>query len=434
MAITKIHPIKSPLKQALAYVLDGKKTDEGILVSSFACSPETADLEFGFTLSHCMEKGNNLAFHLIQSFKPGETNQETAHKIGADLAQEVLKGKYEYVLSTHIDKGHIHNHLIFCAANFVDYHKYISNRKSYYQIRKASDRCCEQYGLSVVVPGEEKGKCYKEYLAQKSGISWKDRLKKAINQSVKYSSSFEEFTLRMNLAGYEVRQEKHLTFRAEGQQRYISSKTLGNAFTQERVTEKVNRNTDKQTILKPERDLRLLIDIDNAIKAMQNPRYAQALKVQNLRRTGRTLNYLTERGIDSYTKLDIRYSQIKVAFDQTKAEIKNLEKKIAELSAIVKQLSVLEKTSSIDAQSDASKTSYQTLADIASKFLSEKGIKPPYPSTVTMLDEVKNMEVEKERIYRSFYQLKTDWKQIQIVRKNIEQLIRPGGSLSMEKE
>jgi len=146
------------------------------------------------------------------------------------------------------------------------------------------------------------------------------------------------------------------------------------------------------------------------------------------------LNYLTERGIDSYTKLDIRYSQIKVAFDQTKAEIKNLEKKIAELSAIVKQLSVLEKTSSIDAQSDASKTSYQTLADIASKFLSEKGIKPPYPSTVTMLDEVKNMEVEKERIYRSFYQLKTDWKQIQIVRKNIEQLIRPGGSLSMEKE
>ena len=112
---------------------------------------------------------------------------------------------------------------------------------------------------------------------------------------------------------------------------------MGNGFTQVRITENIKRNTDKRITFKPERDLQLLIDIGNSIKAMQNPRYAQALKVQNLRRTGRTLNYLTERGIDSYTKLDIRYSQIKVAFDQTKAEIKNLEKKIAELSAIVKQ-------------------------------------------------------------------------------------------------
>lgn len=118
MAVTKIHPIKSTLKQALAYVLEGKKTREGLLVSSFACSPETADLEFGFTLSHCMEKGNNLAFHLMQSFKPGETDAETAHKIGDELAVDLLKGNYEYVLCTHVDKGHIHNHVVFCAANF----------------------------------------------------------------------------------------------------------------------------------------------------------------------------------------------------------------------------------------------------------------------------------------------------------------------------
>ncbi len=133
-------------------------------------SPETADLEFGFTLSHCKEKGNNLAFHLIQSFKPGETNQETAHKIGADLAHEVLKGKYEYVLSTHIDKGHIHNHLIFCAANFIDYRKYISNRKSYYQIRKIMIRLCEEFGLcQLFCPSstDHRGNSYKETLQKK---------------------------------------------------------------------------------------------------------------------------------------------------------------------------------------------------------------------------------------------------------------------------
>ena len=434
MAITKIHPIKSTLKQALAYVLEDNKTREGLLVSSFACSPETADLEFGFTLSHCMEKGNNLAFHLMQSFKPGETDAKTAHQIGDELAIELLKWKYEYVLSTHVDKGHIHNHLIFCAANFEDYRKFVSNRKSYYQIRYISDRLCEQYGLSVVIPGEERGKSYKEYLAHKAGSSWKANLRLAVNQAVRSSRSFEEFLIRMHLAGYEIRQGKYLAFRAEGQQRYTNSKALGIGFTQERITEKINRNTDKHIILRPERDLQLLIDIDNSIKAMQNPRYAQALKVQNLKRAGRTLNYLTELGIDSYSKLDKRHSEIRDAFDQTKAEIKNLENKIAELSTIVKQLSVLSKASSMGAQRDASKINYQILADTASRSLSEKGINPPYPSTEMLLNEVKNMEVEKETLYQSYYQLKRDWRQSETMRKNIEQLIRPGESLSLEKE
>ena len=434
MAVTKIHSIKSTLRQALSYVLEPKKNDEGFLVSSFACSPETADIEFSFTLSQGMEKGNNLAFHLIQSFKPGETDAKTAHQIGDELAIELLKWKYEYVLSTHVDKGHIHNHLIFCAANFEDYRKFVSNRKSYYQIRYISDRLCEQYGLSVVIPGEERGKSYKEYLAHKAGSSWKANLRLAVNQAVRSSRSFEEFLIRMHLAGYEIRQGKYLAFRAEGQQRYTNSKALGIGFTQERITEKINRNTDKHIILSPERDLQLLIDIDNSIKAMQNPRYAQALKVQNLKRAGRTLNYLTELGIDSYSKLNKRHSEIRDAFNQTKAEIKNLENKIAELSTIVKQLSVLSKASSMGAQRDASKINYQILADTASRSLSEKGINPPYPSTEMLLNEVKNMEVEKETLYQSYYQLKRDWRQSETMRKNIEQLIRPGESLSLEKE
>ncbi len=249
MAVTKIHPIKSALRQALSYVLEPKKTDEGFLVSSFACSPETADIEFSFTLSQCMEKGNNLAFHLIQSFKPGETDPSTAHQIGEDLAVELLKGKYESVLSTHIDKGHIHNHLIFCAANFEDFHKFVSNRRSYYQIRKISDRLCEQYGLSVVIPGEERGKSYKEYLASKAGTSWKVHLLNAVKQAIRSSTSFEEFLIRMHLAGYEIKEGKYLSFRAEGQQRFIQAKTLGAGFTQERIIEKIERKTQHQLSL-----------------------------------------------------------------------------------------------------------------------------------------------------------------------------------------
>ena len=117
MAVTKIKPIKSTLKKALDYIQNPNKTDGKMLVSSFGCSYETADIEFGFTLSQALDRGNNLAHHLIQSFEPGEVDYEKAHEIGKQLADAVTKGQYEYVLTTHIDKGHIHNHIIFCAVN-----------------------------------------------------------------------------------------------------------------------------------------------------------------------------------------------------------------------------------------------------------------------------------------------------------------------------
>ncbi len=145
MAITKIHPIKSTLKKALDYIENPVKTDEKILVSSFACSYETADIEFELLLSQAMQKGNNLAHHLIQSFAPGETTPEQAHEIGRQLADEVLQGKYPYVLTTHIDKGHVHNHIIFCAVDMVNQRKYVSNRQSYAYIRRTSDRLCKEH-------------------------------------------------------------------------------------------------------------------------------------------------------------------------------------------------------------------------------------------------------------------------------------------------
>ena len=129
MAVTKIHPIKSTLKKALDYITNPVKTDDKLYVSSFGCAVETADIEFEKTRLRAMNKGNNLAHHLIQAFEPGEVTPEAAHEIGRQLADSILGGKYEYVLTTHIDKGHVHNHLIFCSVDFAEYKKYISNRK-----------------------------------------------------------------------------------------------------------------------------------------------------------------------------------------------------------------------------------------------------------------------------------------------------------------
>lgn len=153
MAITKIHPIKSTLKKAIDYIVDPAKTDDKLLVPSFGCAVETADLEFEKTRLLAMQKGNNLAHHLIQAFEPGEVSYAQAHEIGRQLADEILGGKYEYVIATHINKEHCHNHIIFCAVDFAEH------KKSTFPTAKAMRRsamsatgCAEKMGCPLLRP------------------------------------------------------------------------------------------------------------------------------------------------------------------------------------------------------------------------------------------------------------------------------------------
>ena len=235
MAYIKIFPIKVTDKKALDYIMNPDKTEEKLLISSFACSPESADLEFAFTREegkkNVMDKGNNLAFHLIQSFKPGEVDAETAHKLGKEFADKVLKEKYEYVISTHVDQDHIHNHIIFNATSFVDHHKYVSNKHSYHKICRISNRICQENGLVTSMPTGEKGKSYKENMEYHRGNSWKAKLKVAVDKAIWSSINYDEFLQKMMLAGYEIRQGKNLAFRAPEQKNFTNMKSLGSYYT-----------------------------------------------------------------------------------------------------------------------------------------------------------------------------------------------------------
>lgn len=150
MAITKIHPIKSTLKKAIDYIADPAKTDDKLLVSSFGCAVETADLEFEKTRLLAMQKGNNLAHHLIQAFEPGEVSYAQAHEIGRQLADEILGGKYEYVIATHINKEHCHNHIIFCAVDFAE-HTTALDVTIQAQILKLMDKLVKEQGASLIL-------------------------------------------------------------------------------------------------------------------------------------------------------------------------------------------------------------------------------------------------------------------------------------------
>ena len=147
MAYTKIHAIKATVDKAIDYICNPEKTDEKMFVSSYACSPETAAYDFKYTLDHCRE----------------------AHHIGKELADKLLEGKYSYVVTTHIDKEHVHNHIIFCAANNIEHNKYHDCKQSYYHIRKLSDELCKEHNLSVIIPGAQRGRKYEEWQSDQNG-------------------------------------------------------------------------------------------------------------------------------------------------------------------------------------------------------------------------------------------------------------------------
>ena len=244
MAVTKIKPIRGTVNKALAYILDPAKTDDQLYVSSFGCAAsDAAAKEFEWTRNLAAQQGMQMpkviARHLIQSFDIGEVTPEMAHEIGKQFADEWLKGKYEYVIATHIDKGHCHNHIIFNAVNFVDYHAYRSNKRTYREMRQLSDEICKEHGLSVIPPSQSKGMDYKEYTEAKRGTSWKQKLKQTIDRCIITAKDYDEFLKLMQEAGYEIKTGKYISFRAEGQERFTRAKTIGDNYTEERIKERI---------------------------------------------------------------------------------------------------------------------------------------------------------------------------------------------------
>ena len=444
MAVTKIKPIKSTLKKALDYIQNPDKTDGKMLVSSFGCSPETADIEFEFTIAQALNRGNNLAHHLIQSFEPGEVDYQKAHEIGKQLADAVTKGKYEYVLTTHIDKGHVHNHIIFCSVNFVDYHKYNSNERSYYGIRNISDRLCRENGLSVVAPQKGgKGKSYAEYIAEKTGTSWKGKLKTAVDALIPQVSSFEELLSRLQAAGYEIKPGKYVSCRAPGQERFTRLKTLGADYTEEAIRERIEgRRTRAAKAPKGETGVSLLIDIENSIKAAQSRGYEQWAKIHNLKQAAKTLNFLTEHQISQYEDLTAKIEEIQTESEKAGDALKEVEKRLADMAVLIKNVSTFQKTKpAYDTYRKArNKDRYRAahegtviLHEAAAKALKAAGISK-LPNLAALQAEYEKLQEQKEALRADYGKLKKQVKEYDVIRQNIDSILRQPKEPEREKE
>ena len=439
MAVTKIKAIRGTLSKAIAYILNPEKTDEKLLVSSYGCASETAAREFEWTRKIAEQKGMNpvriIARHVIQSFEIGEVTPELAHEIGKQFADEILGGKYEYVLTTHIDKDHVHNHLIFNAVDFVDYHAYKSYKRIYYDMREVSDRLCKENGLSVIPPSQNKGMSYKEYTEAKRGTSWKQKLKQTIDQLVITAKDYDDFLRLMQEAGYEIKPGKYISFRAEGQERFTRSKTIGENYTEERIKERIAgrtpRRSQRQTTPK---GISLIRDIQERIRLIDSRGYEYKAKLTILKEAARTLNYLTENNLLQYADLEKKVEDVHSSYDRTGKELKGVEARLREVQPLIKNISNYQRLKPVyDAfQKAKDKPSFKAKHEAElvifeaarSTLLAMQGDEK-LPSLKTLQAEQQRLLDEQQRLYDERAKLKKEVKQIETIKSNVDTFLAP---------
>ena len=439
MAVTKIKAIRGTLSKAIAYILNPEKTDEKLLVSSYGCASETATREFEWTRKIAEQKGMNpvriIARHVIQSFEIGEVTPELAHEIGKQFADEILGGKYEYVLTTHIDKDHVHNHLIFNAVDFVDYHAYKSYKRIYYDMREVSDRLCKENGLSVIPPSQNKGMSYKEYTEAKRGTSWKQKLKQTIDRLVITAKDYDDFLRLMQEAGYEIKPGKYISFRAEGQDRFTRSKTIGENYTEERIKERIAgrtpRRNRRQTMPK---GISLIGDIQDRIRLIDSKGYEHKAKLTILKEAARTLNYLTDNNLLQYADLEKKVEDVHSSYDRTGKELKDVEARLREVQPLIKNISNYQRLKPVyDAfQKAKDKSGFKAKHEAElvifeaarSTLLAMQGDEK-LPSLKTLQAQQQRLLDEQQRLYDERAKLKKEAKQIETIKSNVDTFLSP---------
>ena len=338
MAVTKIHPIKTTLKKAIDYICNGDKTDDEIYVTTHLCSRENAHKEFEITKKQFSSRTKILAHHLIQSFVPEEVSFEEAHQVGIELCEKILEGKYEYVLATHIDKDHIHNHIIFNSIDVDEGKVYHSYYGSYMNIRNQSDKLCKEHNLSVIDQETQreineikrrKFVSWHDWNEDKKGSSYKSKLQFDIDRSIQKSVNWQDFLCRMESNRYEIKFGKHIAFRSKNQQRFTRAKTIGGNYTEERI---------KDRILNKEKELGNIIDIKNNEKVKSSKEYERWATKHNMTTAANTMIVIRDKGFHSMKELESEIKRLSSQANQLRKEFRDKEFELKRIEEIMKHL------------------------------------------------------------------------------------------------
>lgn len=470
MATSKLKAIKSTLRKAIDYIVNPDKTDGGLLVYSHGCSVETADLEMELTARQGTGRGDRVAYHLIQSFSPDdEITPEKALQLGIEYARKVTGGKYEFVVSTHIDKEHIHNHIIFNSVDYVNHRKYHSDEKDKYRIRDINDEICQANNLSVLPKYEARRKVKYKNIHKEKNNSWLQKNRDAIDRAIKESETFEDFLMNLEMEGYEIKQGKHINFRAPGQERGNRGKRIGDDYTEEAIrrriankdkepelqTENISRKTNPGNRTKTKQQplskrgnfssnrINLLVDISKNIKAQQSKAYEHALVRSNINTLVKTMNFLIEHKITTPEEFQIYADGKNAEYSLYREDVVKLEGEMLELSEKIKFTQNFKKNAHLYYESRRAKDPAAFAREHEDQFVllkaseiyfKRKGLKPKELNLAEMFEQYQKMSVEKEELSRKQNSLKTEIRELEVVAENIEKAIGENMMESAESE
>lgn len=437
------------IEDVIDYVANPEKTRNGELISSFMCDSKTADAEFALSkrqyaqLTGRDQGGQDIiAYHTRQAFLPGEVTPEEANRIGRELALAFTKGRHSFIVCTHIDKTHVHNHIIFNSTDLDCQRKFRNFIGSAFALRRVSDRICLEHGVSVIENPKPSRGHYGKWLDAMGGdrpLSFQERLRQAIDAVLeKRPADFEAFLMEMQMVGYEIKRGKHLSFRTSGQEKFTRCReqTLGVDYTEAAIRERiagrrsapVRRGGIPRALVQ---SVSLLIDIQEKIQSGKGPGFERWAKVHNLKAMARTLIYLQEQGLDRYDILTEKSAAATARFNASSDRMKDLEATLTANAALQKHIVDYSKTR--QTYIDYRKAGYSKKfkaeheADIllhqaAKKAFDELGL-TKIPSVKSLRTEYASLLEEKKKARLEYAQARSDMKELLVAKSNVDRFL-----------
>ena len=432
------------------YAKNTNKTNDGEYISSYECDPKTVQGEFLLSkriysdITGREQANDVIAYQIRQSFKPGEVTPELANQIGYELGMRFTKGNHAFFVATHIDKAHIHNHIIFNSTSLDCTKKFRDFLGSGRAIRKISDRICLENGLSIVENPKRGKNHYGKWLGDKKPVSHSEKLRLAIDETLrKKPADFDTFLSEMKLEGYEIKTGMHISFKSENQKKFIRLRSLGSGYSEEEIKAVIDGNKPfvnrKRATEKSQSHVNLLVDIQAKLQAGKGAGYERWAKIFNLKQMAQTINFLTENNLLSYEDLDKKAKAVTDNFNQLSAQIKAAEKRMTEIVSLKTHIINYSKTREVYMAYRKAGYSKKFYEEHTADLLLHKAAKAAFDSlegkklpTVKALQmEYSKLLSEKKKAYAKYHSTKKEMQDILNAKANVDRLL--GENIS-EKE
>ena len=408
------------------------------------CAPESAAEEFEISkklyyqiTGRSQPAGRDvIMYRIIQSFRPGEISPEDANRIGYELAMKFTKGQHQFVVSTHVDKAHIHTHIEFNSTNLNCDGKFRDEKQSAMLLRKLNDELCRAHGLSVIENPKPSAKKQKEIAAARYGTSHKEQLRQTIDRVLSDCQGYDDFLAKMRAEGYEIKEGKTLSFRAPGWDRFTRSSKLGSVYTLDALRERSttrrghSAGTEK-AIPHTGRKVNMLIDIQAKIAAGKGAGYERWAKIFNLKEAAKTLNFLIENNLTDYDELTALVEQSSKRFDDVSRRIKRLEVRMGEVAQLKTHIINYSKTREIYAAYKKSRHKKEFRAEHAAEIAQHEAAKKafdalggkPIPKVAQLSQEYADLLAEKQEQYAEYRTLRQDMIGYRTMKQNVDKLL-----------